>query len=114
MALRPQSGIFLPTDDTEYGTMDRKTLNKLREALKRARRSPQTSDDLEGLAKMAGRRMRPGSSHPMWISNFFPSHRPLPIERHGGNRPVPPYACKVILNGLEADLYAWEETTDDE
>jgi hypothetical protein len=114
MSLRPQSGIFCPAGDTAYGTMDRKTLNKLREALRRARRSAQTSDDLEELAKMAGRRMRPGGNHTMWINDSFPSHRPLPIERHGGNREVPPHACKVILNGLEADLCAWEEIIEDE
>ncbi len=94
--------------------MDRKTLNKLLEALKRARRSPQTADDLEALARLAGRRMRPGGNHPMWINDSFPAHRPLPIERHGGNRPVPAHACKVILNGLEADAYAWEENIGDE
>src|SRR5262249_33079715 len=43
-----------------------------------------------------------------WVTDHFP-HRPLPIERHGGNRAIPRHACKVILNGLEADALAWEE-----
>ena len=88
--------------------MDRKSLDKLRRLLKAARRSPQTADDLEALAKMCGRRLRSGGKHPVWVTDHFP-HRPLPIERHGGNRAIPRHACKVILNGLEADAVAWEQ-----
>ena len=88
--------------------MDRKRLDKLWKALQAARRSPQTADDLEALAKMCGRRMRSGGNHPVWVTDHFP-HRPLPIERHGGKRTIPDHARKVILNGLEADASAWEE-----
>jgi hypothetical protein len=57
---------------------------------------------------MCGRRLRPGGNHPVWVTDYFP-HRPLPIERHGGNPAIPPHARKVILNGLEADAAAWED-----
>jgi hypothetical protein len=57
---------------------------------------------------MCGRRLRPGSNHPVWITDHFP-HRPIPIERHGGNPSIPPHAKKVILNALEADAAAWED-----
>ena len=88
--------------------MDSKTLHKYWRLSEAARRSPQTADNLEALAKMVGRRMRPGGNHPVWITDHFP-HRPLPIERHGGNPPLPRHAQKVILNGLDADAFAWEE-----
>jgi hypothetical protein len=88
--------------------MNRKKLDKLWKLLEAARRSPQTADDLEALAKMCGRRLRPGGNHPVWVTDYFP-HRPLPIERHGGNPAIPMHARKVILNGLEADAAAWEE-----
>ena len=87
--------------------MDRKKLDILWEALVVARRSPQTADDLENLARMCGRRRRSGGKHPVWVSECFP-HRPLPIERHGGNPSIPPHARSVILNGLEADAEARE------
>jgi hypothetical protein len=87
--------------------MDRKKLDKLWRALEGARRSPQTADDLETLSRMCGRRLRKGGNHPVWVTDHFP-HRPLPIERHGGNPSIPPHAKKVILNGLEADAEAWE------
>jgi hypothetical protein len=93
--------------------MDRKRLNRLWAALKSARRSPQTAGDLEALAKMCGRRMRSGANHPIWVTDHFP-HRPLPIERHGGNPSIPPHACKVILNALEADAQAWEDVLENE
>jgi hypothetical protein len=57
---------------------------------------------------MCGRRVRPGGNHPVWVTDHFP-HRPLPIERHGGNRAIPMHARKTIVNGLEADAVAWEE-----
>ena len=88
--------------------MDRKALDKVWAALEAARRSPQTATELEALARMCGRRMRPGGNHPVWITDYFP-HRPLPIPRHGGNRNIAPHAKKVILNALEADAAAWEE-----
>jgi hypothetical protein len=88
--------------------MDRKRLDKLRRLLEAARRSPQTADDLEALAKMCGRRVRSGGNHPVWVTDHFP-HRPLPIARHGRNPAIPRHAQKVILNGLEADAVAWEE-----
>ena|ERR1700722_987285 len=88
--------------------MDRQSLDKLRQLLKAARRSPQTAHDLEALAKMCGRRLRTGGKHPVWVTDHFP-HRPLPIERHRGSATIPRHACKVILNGLEADAVAWEE-----
>jgi hypothetical protein len=52
--------------------------------------------------------MRSGGKHPVWIIDYFP-HRPLPIERHGGNPSIPRHAQKVILNGLETDAAAWED-----
>jgi hypothetical protein len=88
--------------------MDRKTLDKVWRLLDAARRSPQTADDLEAIAQLCGRRMRSGGNHPVWVTDHFP-HRPLPIARHGGNRPIPMHARKVILNGLEADAAAWED-----
>lgn len=94
--------------DIAYSTMDRKTLDKLLAALEAARRSPRTGSELEVLAKMCGRRERAGGNHPVWVTDHFP-HRPVPIERHGGNPPIPRHAKKVILNALEADAYAWEE-----
>jgi hypothetical protein len=50
------------------------------------------------------RRRKPSSV----VTDYFP-HRPLPIERHGGNPSIPMHARKVIVNGLEADAAAWEE-----
>jgi hypothetical protein len=88
--------------------MDRKRLDKLWTALEAARRSPQTADDLEALATMCGRRARSGGNHPVWVTDHFP-HRPVPIARHGGNRPIAPHAKKVIVAALEADAAAWEE-----
>jgi hypothetical protein len=44
----------------------------------------------------------------MWVTDHFP-HRPLPIARHGGNKPIPTHARKVVRNGLEADVFAWKE-----
>jgi hypothetical protein len=88
--------------------MDRKRLDRLWNALEAARRSPQKAGDLEALAIMAGRTMRPGSNHPMWIS-VFPTHRPFPIPHHGGNREVSPRVRKVVLEHLETDAAAWEE-----
>lgn len=92
-----------------YSTMDRKTLEEAWELLEAARRGRPTADDLEQIAKMLGRKLRAGGNHPVWVTNRFPRHRPLPIERHGGNPPIPPHAKKVIVNGLEADAAAWEE-----
>lgn len=88
--------------------MDRKSLDELWRDLNAARRSPQTADDLEALAKACGRKLRTGGKHPMWITEHFP-HRSFPIPRHGGNRPVPQHVRKVILDGLEADLTGWED-----
>lgn len=93
--------------------MDRKTLDKVWAALEAARRAPRTAPDLEALAKMCGRRVRSGGNHPVWVTDYFP-HRPVPIERHGGNPPIPPHAKKVILNALEADAAAWEDVLDRE
>jgi hypothetical protein len=98
---------FWFTYDIAYGTMNRNILDKLWKLLE-TRRSPQTADDLEALAKMCGRRVRPGGNHPVWITDYFP-HRPVPIEWNGGNRAVPMHARKVIINALEADASAWEE-----
>lgn len=89
--------------------MNRRKLDRAWEALKTAQRAPQTATELETLARLCGREMKPGGNHPMWLSTQFPHHRPLPIGRHGGNRSLPKHATKVILNGLEADLGAWEE-----
>jgi hypothetical protein len=88
--------------------MDRKRLDKLWMALEAARRSPLTADDLEALARMCERRVRPGGNHPVWVTDHFP-HRPVPIARHGGNQPLAPHVKKVIVNALEADAAAWEE-----
>lgn len=88
--------------------MDRKKLDKIWRLLEAARRGAPTADDLEAIAKMLGRQERAGGNHPVWITEHFP-HRPLPIERHGGNPPIPRHAKKVILNGLETDAAAWEE-----
>jgi hypothetical protein len=88
--------------------MDRKR-DKVWKLLEAAWRSPQTADDLETLARMCGRRLRAGGNHPVWVTDYFPHHRPLPIERHGGNPTIPRHAKKVILNGLEADAAAWDE-----
>jgi hypothetical protein len=44
----------------------------------------------------------------MWKSPF-PQHRPVPIERHGGNPDLSPRVRKVVLEHLEADATAWEE-----
>ncbi len=88
--------------------MDRKRLDKLCAAIEAARRSPQKADDLEALAKMAGRKQESGGNHPMWIS-AFPQHRAFPIERHGGNPDLSPHVRKVVLNHLETDAIAWEE-----
>lgn len=93
--------------------MQRKTLDKAWALLEVARRGKPTADDLETLAKMLGRRQRSGSNHPVWITDHFPQHRPLPIERHGGNPPIPPHAKKVIVDGLEADAAAWEDVLED-
>jgi hypothetical protein len=92
--------------------MNKRTLLALRKALADARRKPQTAFDLEALARGCGRRLRAGGNHPIWVSDHFPSHRPLPIGRHGGKPEVPPHAKKVILNGLEEDLQAWMERVD--
>lgn len=89
--------------------MNRRSLNKLHEALQAAWNSPQTESDLRKLAQSAGRRERPGGNHPMWVSDHFPSHRPVPIGRHGGNPTYPPYARKVVLEALELDAAAWEK-----
>ena len=93
--------------------MNRKRLNKAWELLGAARRGAPTADDLEAISKMLGRRERAGGNHPVWVTDHFPQHRPLPIERHGGNPPIPRQARKVILNGLEADAAAWEELFDE-
>lgn len=93
--------------------MDRKTLDKAWELLRAARRGKPTAGDLEAIAKMLGRRARSGGNHPVWVTDHFPPHRPLPIERHGGSPPIPPHAKKVIVNGLEADAAAWEEVLED-
>jgi hypothetical protein len=89
--------------------MDRKDLDRLWTELAAARRSPRTASELEALAKMCGRRVRAGGNHPVWVTDHFP-HRPLPIARHGGNKPIPPYAKKVIIESLEADAMAWEDS----
>ena len=105
--------LFLYHRDIGYGTMDRKRLDKVWRLLEAARRGAPTAPDLEAIAKMLGRYERPGSNHPVWVTDHFPQHRPLPIERHGGNPPIPPHAKKVIVNGLEADAAAWEEILDE-
>ncbi len=79
--------------------------------LETARRSPQKGDDLELLAKSAGRTEYAGGNHPMWQSHF-PSHRPFPIPRHGGNSEVGNRVQKVVLDHLELDAIAWEEHLD--
>jgi hypothetical protein len=104
---------FRFTGDTAYSIMDRKALDRAWAVLLTARRSPQTADDLEAVAKLCGRRMQPGGNHPMWVTDHHP-HRPIPIGRHGGNRELPPHVKKVILNGLAADLAAWEDVVSHE
>jgi hypothetical protein len=93
--------------------MDRKALDKAWTLLQAARRGNPTADNLEEIAKMLGRRRRSGGNHPLWVTDYFPQHRPLPIERHGGNPSIPQHAKKVIVNGLEADAAAWEEILED-
>lgn len=88
--------------------MDRKTLDKAWGLLEAARRGAPTADDLEAIATMLRRRMKPGGKHPVWVTDYFP-HRPLPIARHGGNPSIPKHAKGVILRGLEADASAWED-----
>jgi hypothetical protein len=93
---------------TAYSTMDRKSLDNLREELARLRRSPQKATALEGLARRLGRKLSDRGKHPTWVSTSFPHLRPVSIPRHGG-RDLPPGTRKNILDFLEEDLLAWEE-----
>jgi hypothetical protein len=88
--------------------MDRKKLDQIWRAIGNARRSPQKASDLEALARLCGRTVYAGGNHPMWKS-IFPLHRPVPIERHGGNPDLHPRVRKIVLDHLEADAAAWEE-----
>jgi hypothetical protein len=89
--------------------MNRKKLDKLWKEIEAARRNPQKGDDLERLAVLAGRTLYAGGNHPMWQSHFS-DHRPFPIPRHGGNHEVAPRVRKTVLDHLEIDAAAWEET----
>jgi hypothetical protein len=91
--------------------MNRKKLAKLWKGITDARRSLQDASQLEALAVLAERKTYSGSNHVMWQS-AFPSHRPFPISRHGGNAKVGHRPQKVILEHLETDAIAWEEWLD--
>jgi hypothetical protein len=99
---------ILFTYDIAYSTMDRKKLDNLWKSIAAARQRPQKGSDLEALARMAERKLRSGSNHPMCWS-FFPRHRAFPIERHGGNPDLSPHVRKVVLTHLEADAAAFED-----
>jgi hypothetical protein len=92
--------------------MDRKRLDNIWRAIEAARRSPQKASDLEAIATMCGRTKYSGGKHPMWQS-AFPRHRAFPIPRHGGNRDLSPRVRKVVLEHLELDAAAWEETLEE-
>jgi hypothetical protein len=88
--------------------MDRKKLDRLWRDLSAAWNSPQTSGELQSLAKKAERRERTGGKHSsMWVTDYFP-HRPFPIPTHG-NKSVSIGVRNVVLNALEADAAAWED-----
>jgi hypothetical protein len=87
--------------------MDRKKLDRLWSDLGAAWNSPQSSGELQSLAKSAGRRERTGGKHSVWVTDHFP-HRPFPIPTHG-NKSVSIGVRKVVLDALENDAAAWED-----
>jgi hypothetical protein len=93
--------------------MKRRKLKKLRVELERLRRSPQKASALEGLAGKLGRKRVNRGKEPMWESEEFKNLPPLSIPHHGA-KDVAPGTKKSILNQLEDDIIAWDETLPEE
>lgn len=89
--------------------MDRKRLTKIRRDLEALRGSHPKATALQRLARRLGRRKEDRGKHPMYVSDAFRDLRPLSIPNHKG-RDLPLGTTSSILNQLEEDLDAWDES----
>jgi len=95
-----------------YSIMNRKKLNKLKIELDRLRKSPQKAITLKKLAESLGRIPVKRGKEPNWESNVFDHLPPISIPDHGG-RDLTIGTRNSILNQLEDDLLAWDESLED-
>jgi hypothetical protein len=93
--------------------MNRKKLKSIRREMDRLRRSTQNASALESMAKRLGRKLVKRGKHPMWESTEFRALYPLSIPHHGG-RDLPIGTKKSVLDQLEDDILAWEESLERE
>jgi hypothetical protein len=73
------------------------------------RHSQPKAKELQALAERLGRKTINRGKEPMYANETFPHLRPLSIPSHKG-RDMPTGTKNSILNQLEEDLDAWEET----
>lgn len=90
-------------------TMDRRKLDRVRREAESLRGSQAKARELQRLAVRLGRKKVDRGKHPMYESGAFPHLRPLSIPNHKG-RDMPSGTQNNILNQLEDDLDAWDET----
>lgn len=93
--------------------MTPRKLAKLKIELEGLRASPQKAAALQSLAKRLGRTLNTNrGKHPIWESAFGHLY-PLPIPDHGG-KDIPTGTKNRILDQLEEDIAAWDETLPEE
>ena len=88
--------------------MNSTKLRKLKLELTRLRRAQVTAANIESVARQLGRKKVNRGKEPMWES-CFPHLFVLAIPHHGG-RDIPTGTKHSILNQLEEDVLAWDET----
>lgn len=84
--------------------------NKLRSIRKRITacrgRGGIKAEELEGLAKELGRVLSRRGKEPTWVSEPFPTLRPVSIPHHG-SRDLNRFTAGTILDQFEFDLELW-------
>jgi hypothetical protein len=111
MQFRPY--LFRFPCDTEYSTMHRKKLDKIKREIAAFRRSPQKATALERLARQLGRKKVKRGKEPVWENQELTELYPLAIPHHG-TRDLSIGTQRSILDALEDDVLAWEERLTDE
>ncbi len=96
-------------------TMTPKRLAKLKAELASLRRAQAKARDLASLATRLGRKKmrRPTGKEPLWESTKFPTLDDVSIPHHGG-RDIPVGTKRSILNQLEEDVAAWDQSFGDD
>ena len=73
----------------------------------RSRTANIKSRELVALAESLGRRPSKRGKEPTYVSDHFPSLRPISIPSHSGT--MKRFTASNILNMLEEDIFLWED-----